>query len=399
MSATALADAPLSPYQRHVVSTAWIVYGCYYLGRLNLSPAIPALATAFAVSRAEVGWLGTALFWTYGVGQFISGVLGNRYSPRLLIAGGLLVSAVINLLMGVQVSLLVMILLWGINGLAQSTGWAPLLRILSEKLSVEQRRRVSVWLPISFQVGGAVTWALAGFAVVIGGWQMAFWLPGLLLIGVLIFWWRTGIDSDVQTAAPSAETTIPVTRLRSEIVGLLPLMIVSACVGFAFAGAAIWIPTYIVDSQLFPEALNGAVAGSLPLIGILGTLLSGLMIRRIPDVLVTVLSLLGVSTLCYLLAAALPIVPQMILVVLALTALSGGAGLTLSAIPMLLARAGRTSSVAGALTSTNSLGGGLAGFLIGAVVESSGWPGAMLVWGISLMIAIGLLFWYQRRQK
>lgn len=399
MSATALADAPLSPYQRKVVSTAWIVYGCYYLGRLNLSPAIPALATAFAVSRAEVGWLGTALFWTYGVGQFISGVLGNRYSPRLLIAGGLLVSAVINLLMGVQVSLLVMILLWGINGLAQSTGWAPLLRILSEKLSVEQRRRVSVWLPISFQVGGAVTWALAGFAVVIGGWQMAFWLPGLLLIGVLIFWWRTGIDSDVTPSAPSAETTVLPIRLRSEIVGLLPLMIVSACVGFAFAGAAIWIPTYIIDSQLFPEALNGAVAGSLPLIGIFGTLLSGLMIRRIPDVLVTVLSLLGVSTLCYLLAAALPIVPQMILVVLALTSLSGGAGLTLSAIPMLLARAGRTSSVAGALTSTNSLGGGLAGFLIGAVVESSGWPGAMLVWGISLMIAIGLLFWYQRRQK
>jgi sugar phosphate permease len=88
---------PLSPDQRHAVSTIWITYACYYLGRVNLSPVIPALAISLGVSRAEIGTLGTAFFWVYAIGQFINGELGTRISPHRIVTIGLLLIIITNL--------------------------------------------------------------------------------------------------------------------------------------------------------------------------------------------------------------------------------------------------------------------------------------------------------------
>ncbi|MBL8153172.1 MAG: MFS transporter, partial [Anaerolineae bacterium] len=186
--------AELTADQRRIVLTAWGTYACYYLGRLNLSVAIPALVIALGVSRAEVGVLGTVFYWTYGLGTLVIGELGNIFRPRILVALGLLTITLVNLGFSAQTALLPMAILWGINGFAQSTGWSPLLRVLSDHLSAPQRTRVAALFPINFQLGAAVTWAVTGLLVANVGWQSAFWVPGLLLILPLAYWWWSGID-------------------------------------------------------------------------------------------------------------------------------------------------------------------------------------------------------------
>ena len=383
----------LAPDQRSIVRTAWLTYAGYYLGRVNLSPAIPALVIAFSVTRAEIGVVATALFWTYSVGQYLSGELGNRLNARKLVAIGLVISACCNLGMAFQTTVGGMVLLWGVNGVAQSVGWSPILRVLADHLEVDQRRRVSAWFPMSYQVGIAVTWAITGFVVALFGWQAAFVLPSLLLCGVLAMWWLSGVD-----ALPAKRNTSQIAWRESlrEARFLLPVTLASVCIGFASSGAVIWLPTYIKDTALFPDALVGAFAGVLPLIGILGIFVASWLTRQFEQITHSVMLMLGMTVMVLVVATMLPVQPQLIALTVAIILISGATGVTLSAIPMMTAWAGRTSSVAGTLSAANSLGGGLAGVVVGAIVQQGGWSAVFGAWGVGLFIAMGLIYVYGR---
>ena len=187
--------ASLRQPQNTVVSTVWITYALFYLGRVNVSVVLPFLALALDVSRAEVGALGTIFFWVYGIGHFFSGEISSHLSPFRMVSAGLLVIALANIAFAFQTSLVVMLVLWGINGIGQSAGWSPMLRILAERLDRGHIKRISTLMPFSYMTGTTVTWILVGAIASVDNWRIAFWLPGLLLLGVLAFWRKAGIDA------------------------------------------------------------------------------------------------------------------------------------------------------------------------------------------------------------
>ncbi len=55
----------------------------------------------------------------YGMSKFLSGVLGARTSPRLLLAGGLMATAVMNIMFGFGTSLTWFCFFWALNGTLQ----------------------------------------------------------------------------------------------------------------------------------------------------------------------------------------------------------------------------------------------------------------------------------------
>jgi sugar phosphate permease len=310
---------------------------------------------------------------------------------------GLGVVALMNGLFALQNSLLVMVALWGVNGVAQSTGWGPMVRILAERLSLEQRRRLSVSLPMSFSVGNALAWALAGVMVAWLGWRAAFYAPGLLLVGVLAVWWWADIDAPV--VPPQARPHFDWRETRAELRQLLPVLLATGCVGFVNVGMLIWLPTYIKDTGLFPAALNGVVAGTLPLMGMAGVVLAGALLARLPEVFAAIMALLLATLVCLLFSAILALPLQGAFVVLTTVILSGLVGLLLSSVPILYAREGRASSAAGSLTAIFSIGGGLAGVTIGAVVEQFNWDTVFGLWAGCALVAMGLIRLAQRRAR
>lgn len=388
-----LSAANLTPEQRRIVLTAWGTYACYYLGRLNLSIALPALATALAISRAEVGILGTVFFWTYGIGTLVNGELGNILRPRLLVGAGLLLIIVVNIAFSLQTSLLVMAILWAINGVAQSTGWSPLLRVITDHLSAPQRAQISTLFPISFQIGAAVTWVLTGALVAAWGWQAAFSIPGLLLLLTLAHWWRSGIDGRATEAArfdPAASL--------GDLRGFAPLLLANALGGFALVGTVLWAPTYVVDTGFVPTSATGIVSAAMPLFGIAGMVGSGALMRRSGRAEVTAIQLLLIGVALMLVALPLPLLGQALVLLLALTVLGGLGGIMTSAIPVQFAGNGRTSSTVGIFNSAFNLGGGFAGVASGALLESSGWNAVLLLWAGALAAALVLIYRFRAAQ-
>lgn len=373
-----------------MVGALLVTYALYYLGRVNISVVLPALALDLGVSRAEVGALGTIFFWVYGIFHFISGELGSHVSPFRLVSLGLLASAIVNLVFAFQSSLIVMLILWGLNGVAQSGGWSPMFRILAERLDRVHIKRVSTIMPFSYVMGTAVTWALIGAAATGENWRIAFWLPGLMLLAVLAFWRKAGIDAP-KTRSSGVRLSVIIAEAR----GIAFVMLAAALGGYVFNGSIIWLPSYILDSGLVMDNMVGAVAALTQVIAIAGLFLARYIVTRSNQVFVTAVQLFSAAGAAFLLLSVTSGPLAILVVAFALLALNGAFGLTVSSMPLLLAPAGRASSTTGAVNMMSTFFGGMAGFSIGGLVELSGWEAVFGFWG-ALLLAACLLIWRNR---
>src|SRR5436853_7812450 len=106
MNLEARRDPSLSPPgHRLVLWGLWLTYGSFYFCRNNLSTALPGLGAELGYNKAQLGTVLMAFKLTYGAGQFVNGQLAERFSPRKLLALGLLASAALNVLFGWPTSL------------------------------------------------------------------------------------------------------------------------------------------------------------------------------------------------------------------------------------------------------------------------------------------------------
>jgi sugar phosphate permease len=368
-------------------------YGLLYLGRVNVSVVLPIIAVELNVGRVEIGILGTIFFWFYAGGNFLFGEIGSHVSPYRVVGLGLLVTAIVNLAFGFQTSLLAMLILWGINGLAQAGGWPPMIRILAERLAPKQIKRVSTIMPFSYVFGTVAAWSLIGSVATGDSWRLAFWLPGLVLFLTAALWWKAGID------APTTHSSgVRVSTIISEARGVAFALLVSALAGFVRNGSIIWLPTYILDSELIADNLVGAVSALTQLVAIPGLMLARQCVVRTDQVLATAVLMLGAAGFAFLLLTLTADIISIAGLCLAMMLLGGAFGLVTSSMPLILAPPGRASSIAGTLNMMATLAGGLAGFSIGAVVEHSGWGAVFGLWGF-LLLSASFVTWRRRHEE
>ncbi len=96
------------------------VYFCSYLTRQNYATVLVEIIESEGVSKAAASAAITGMFITYGLGQIISGYLGDRLNSCHLIAAGLAATGVLNILIPYCKSTQMIAVVWCCNGLAQS---------------------------------------------------------------------------------------------------------------------------------------------------------------------------------------------------------------------------------------------------------------------------------------
>ena len=83
-------------WRKRILITTWITYAAFYLGRVNMSIAIPGIMEEYGISKTAVGGVLTALFTMYAIGQFVNGQLGDKLGAKRLVSIGIISSAIIN---------------------------------------------------------------------------------------------------------------------------------------------------------------------------------------------------------------------------------------------------------------------------------------------------------------
>lgn len=153
-------------------------YGIFYFVRKNLSVAMPLIEKQFGFSKESLGLILTSHQLVYGVSKFVSGVMADRASARLFMAGALLASAVLNVLFGLSSALYFFGLFWVLNGWVQGMGYPPCARLLSHWFAPrELATKMSFW-NASHSLGGGAILILCGWLVTrFGDWRLCFYVP------------------------------------------------------------------------------------------------------------------------------------------------------------------------------------------------------------------------------
>jgi OPA family glycerol-3-phosphate transporter-like MFS transporter len=387
-----------------VLALCWGTYAAYYLGRVNLAVALPAIQNEFGWSRAAVGLVGAALYWTYAAGQLVNGHLGDRISPRRMVTLGLVLSALLNLVFGRLALLGPMVVVWALNGWAQSTGWGPMLKTLSRRFTPAERGRVTALFTPCYVVGHAASWALAGWLVATRDWRAVFWVPGLLLL-IVAGLWRLLLPEPV----PDRADTRPKANLRTGLSALLRHpdlrwgLVAAFLSGMIKDGLTLWGPTYLMERQNLDLSTAAILGALIPMAGAGGAVLAGYLSHRRGDRGEAPI-VAGLAALIMIAAAGLygigalgAVIPS--LVALALIALGshGMNGLLMTSLPLALGAEGEVSSAAGSMDFASYVGGGIAAALVGMLQDITGWGGVYLVW-VLVAGAIAALALHQSRQ-
>lgn len=180
-------------YRWRIMESTFIGYATFYLVRNNnLSTVAKDLEGALQYQHSDVASLMAITGLTYGLGKFVMGALSDRSNPRVFMAFGLMLTALLNFAFGSVASFTVHFGLWALNGFVQGMGWPPCGRSMGHWFSEKERGLTfSIW-NTAHNVGGGTAGIIAAWAATRwGSWQCAFYVPGALaMVGAVYIFLR-----------------------------------------------------------------------------------------------------------------------------------------------------------------------------------------------------------------
>lgn len=173
-----------------IFSITWLAYAGFYLTRKAFAVAKNELKKpeVMGLTRADMSWIDGANSAAYALGQFLFGTLGDKLGTRVIVLAGMLASVITAVAMGRSNTVLSMGALFALQGLCQSSGWAPLAKNVGQFFSQRERGSIMGFWCTNYALGGFIASVLAGYAAQKFGWRYAFFLPaGVLLAIWLLF--------------------------------------------------------------------------------------------------------------------------------------------------------------------------------------------------------------------
>ena len=168
-----------------------ILYCFLYCGRQNLSFAMPMMMSEEGWTALQLGVLSSVQFWTYAIGHLINGRLGEIVGINKLIIIGMFLSAFMNFLIGFQSSLLLIIILWGLNGYVQSMLWSPGMALIANWWPGTKRGFATGFANAFSGLGSVVTAFVVTASVSLMphmGWRSGFIGASIAMIIVLVIY-------------------------------------------------------------------------------------------------------------------------------------------------------------------------------------------------------------------
>jgi len=170
-----------------LLAVLWACYGSLYFCRSNLPAAKSTLERKLGLGKAEQGYLDFLFKGGYAAGQWLGGVLGDRYGGRVMLALGAVGGALMCAGFGLSRHFLAFALFWAMNGFWQSLAWPGVTKCFANWFPPRLRGKLHPLLASAYQIGPAVALVATGVVLDRFEWPAAFLMPagGLLMMGVV----------------------------------------------------------------------------------------------------------------------------------------------------------------------------------------------------------------------
>ena len=301
-----------------IFAITWLAYAAFYFTRKAFSVAKLGIGEdpTFHLDKMAMANLDGLYLAAYAIGQFTWGILADRYGPRVVVFGGLLISALAALVMGTFATLPIFATCMVIQGLAQSTGWSGLCKNLGSFYPAEQRGRVLGLWSSCYAFGGLVASPFAGWwaYTLVGSWHAAFISSAAVVavVALLFFIFQRNKPEDVGLPAvePAPQLTAAEADAQSRISMWAPLREILRnrtvlTLGLAYFmlkparyAILLWGPVIVFEQMPSVGKVGAAIIPTaFELAGLLGPIMIGLAsdklfgARRLPACVLSLLAL------------------------------------------------------------------------------------------------------------
>ncbi|SXP04960.1 phosphoglycerate transporter protein PgtP [Klebsiella pneumoniae] len=206
-------QATYGRYRMQALLSVFLGYLAYYIVRNNFTLSTPYLKEQLDLSATQIGLLSSCMLIAYGISKGVMSSLADKASPKVFMACGLVLCAIVNVGLGFSTAFWVFAALVVLNGLFQGMGVGPSFITIANWFPRRERGRVGAFWNISHNVGGGIVAPIVGAAFAILGtehWQSASYIvPACVAVVFAISVLVLGKGSPREEGLPSLAEMMP----------------------------------------------------------------------------------------------------------------------------------------------------------------------------------------------
>ncbi len=371
-------------------------YMVSYLTRINFGAVISEMVTSTGFSQSVLSLSLTGSFITYGVGQIISGVLGDLISPKKLVAIGFSTTVVMNILIPFCPDPYYMMAVWCLNGFAQSLMWPPMVKIMTAYLTAEEYKTSVSKVSWGSSFGTILVYLSAPLMISLWNWKWTFFSSALGGAVMLLVWLLLSPDVDTKKERKQKERVVAGSGRLLFSPLMLAVMAAIVFQGILRDGVTTWMPSYLAQTYHLSNSISILTGVVMPIFGILCyQIATGLYVKKLTNPL----SCGGVLALCgaisafalYLLSGASPVLSVGFTAVL-IGCMHGVNLMLVCMIPPYFKRFGNVSVASGVINSCTYVGSAVSTYGVALISENFGWSITLFLWFLCAVAATALCF-------
>lgn len=391
--------------QMILIFLCFLVYTIAQLGRYSYTSNVNYIISTYGVSNADAALPTSLFFFGYAGGQILNGIFCRKYNKKIFVTLGLIVSALCNLLLFVNIPFVGFKYVWFFNGLAQSFLWVILMLALGEKVENKYSSKVVIFMSCASSGGTLLGYGISSLLSTFNVSNYAFLVGfiGLFIMGVVWFTYCSKKDSAINFDYRNKE--VDGTDKKEEVLpdapkGLIFLIIIFSLISagsYAIAGSLkSWAPAIFVQQYSLQDNISIILALVLPMVAMLNGVVCNFLYKKIKSFTTIALIFMGIgAVLLFVLINCINVSWVLSLILIILVCFSTGIvtnAFTVQ-VPIYLKNK-KTSSgfLAGFFNGFCYLGNALVTFLLGFIVDGSSWTNAfyalLIMCGITIFLAL-----------
>ena len=379
-----------------LVILSGVLYFVCQICRTDLSACMVDLLPDLGIAKDAMGLAITAGYIAYAVGMSINSLLTDRTNPRLMICAAMFCCAAAHLGIRLLPHLPVMIVLWCINGYAQSAVWPSIVRLTADNLPAERQEGALRIISLFQHAGSLSCYLIVPAELALGGWRTAMTVTAAACLTLGLVW---ALMRELCAAPQTAETQKhQAAKLNWQFFRrgkLFYFMGVACLTGMIRDGLTSWAPVYFSEEFSLNATLSLILSAVLPAAKILALAVHPAVQKKVPKTRTQLIvfyagcaAAAGIVLLANLAGWTLAAAGFMsvMLCLMVCTDLS----FTIS-IPIQFGSVGRGATVSGILDCMLYLGAAISSYLFALLAQWGGWTATIVSWFVIPVVAIVIL--------
>lgn len=392
-----------------------LVYFASYIMRINFAVMIVKACSDMQLEKSALAIVLTGLTIAYGAGQVVSGVLGDKIKPRIMIICGLALAASCNIAMFFAENVALMTVIWTINGFAHSMLWPPIVRLLSMHLDDEGYSYAVVRVSWGSSAATILLYSLCPVLLRFMSWRAIIASCAAVGVVTLVTWIifskklfdAPEVESEKKNTSDTPKKYLPIPKYV--IVPMILIMLGIIFQGMLRDGVTNWVPSLLSESFGIAEE-DAIFAAVIPAIfSMVSFYVFDLLHRKVfrNEVFCAAVIFggsLAFSGIMYIIDGVVSSAVLSVFLVAMIIACMHGINLMLiSVVPKRFAKSGKVATFSGIVNACTYIGAAIATPVFARIAELSGWGMTILSWAIisllGLAVCLGAVPLWKRFRK